>query len=252
MNRLLEIGFRLIGQWKIKRKKLDIELTAMMKNKNVLYAFVSNGEVKYIGKTIQSLQRRMYGYQNPGPTQRTNIRNHALLKELLFKGETVEIFALPDNGLLHYGGFHINLAAGLEDSLVRTIRPPWNSTGKTKPGKGKRTRKKDDRLVIFKNTVNPVFELKLHKTYFEKGFFNVTVEFDRFLGSNLESIHMHIGETEETISGYINRTANKNGTARIMGGKELREWFQAGFQEKDTVFVEILSPTSLRMGKFQK
>lgn len=252
MNRLLEIGFRPIGQWRLERKKLNIELTAMMNNRNVLYAFVSNGEVKYIGKTIQPLQRRMYGYQNPGPTQRTNITNHALLKELLFEGKTVEIFALPDNGLLHYGGFHINLAAGLEDSLVRTIGPPWNSTGKTKSGKAKSTPKKDDRLVISKNTINPVFELQLHKTYFEKGFFNATVEFDRFLGSNLENIHMHIGKTEETISGYINRTANKNGTARVMGGKELRGWFQSHFQEKDIVFVEILSPTSLRMGKFQK
>lgn len=41
----------------------------------------------------------------------------------------MEIHVLPDNGLLYYGGFHVNLAAGLEDSLVATIRPVWNKTG---------------------------------------------------------------------------------------------------------------------------
>jgi hypothetical protein len=38
----------------------------------------------------------------------------------------VAIYVLPDNGLLYYGGFHVNLAAGLEDSLVRELQPPWN------------------------------------------------------------------------------------------------------------------------------
>jgi hypothetical protein len=41
----------------------------------------------------------------------------------------VEIYALPDNGLLRYGGFHVNLAAGLEDSIVRDLNPPWNRLG---------------------------------------------------------------------------------------------------------------------------
>jgi hypothetical protein len=44
----------------------------------------------------------------------------------LVNGKSVEIFALQDNDLLHYGGFDVNLAAGLEDSLVRDLSPPWN------------------------------------------------------------------------------------------------------------------------------
>ena len=43
--------------------------------------------------------------------------------------EPVEIHALPDNGLLYYRGFHVNLAAGLEDSLVATLKPVWNMAG---------------------------------------------------------------------------------------------------------------------------
>jgi hypothetical protein len=33
---------------------------------------------------------------------------------------------LPDNGLLRFGGFHLNLAAALEDSLINDLRPRWN------------------------------------------------------------------------------------------------------------------------------
>jgi hypothetical protein len=56
----------------------------------------------------------------------TNINNHRNLKESLAKGMTIQIFVLVDNGLLQYGGFHVNLAAGLEDSLVRELTPLWN------------------------------------------------------------------------------------------------------------------------------
>ena len=84
-----------------------------MNTRNVLYAFVSNGEIKYIWKTTKSLKKRMYSYQNPGPTQSTNIKNNGYIKELLEANEAVDIFVLPDSGLLHYGWFHINLAAGL-------------------------------------------------------------------------------------------------------------------------------------------
>ena len=71
----------------------------------------------------------MYGYQNPGPTQSTNIKGNKLIKELLATSAPVEIYALPDNGLLYYGGFHVNLAAGLEDNLIATLSPPWNRAG---------------------------------------------------------------------------------------------------------------------------
>ena len=77
----------------------------------------------YIGKTVQTLKQRMSGYQTPGPTQSTNIRGKQLISEELSSGRAVEIHALPDNGLLYYGGFHVNLAAGLEDNLVSEFRP---------------------------------------------------------------------------------------------------------------------------------
>ncbi|HNI69456.1 MAG TPA: GIY-YIG nuclease family protein, partial [Nitrospira sp.] len=93
------------------------------------YAFVIDTEVLYVGKTVDTLRKRMYGYQKPGPTQSTNIRNNKNLIACLASGKVVSIFVLPDHGLLKYGGFNLSLAAGLEDSIVSALKPKWNKTG---------------------------------------------------------------------------------------------------------------------------
>lgn len=80
----------------------------------------------YVGKTTKTLKERLYGYQNPGSTQFTNIRGNAEILKALRAGKNVEIFALPDNGLLKYGGFLLDLAAGLEDSIINELKPAWN------------------------------------------------------------------------------------------------------------------------------
>lgn len=93
---------------------------------NIMYAFISDGEVLYVGKTTQTLQKRLYGYQNPGPSQKTNTRVNPLLKELLGQNKSVNIYAFPDDGLWYIGNFHLNLAAGLEDGIISILKPKWN------------------------------------------------------------------------------------------------------------------------------
>jgi hypothetical protein len=68
----------------------------------------------------------MMGYKNPGPTQRTNFRNNENLIEELFKGKKVDIYVLAGDEEFHYKGFKINLAAGLEDSVISHFKPKWN------------------------------------------------------------------------------------------------------------------------------
>ncbi len=132
MNRLINMGFNIVGSWKLDGADIEFILHASADARNILYSFVCDGSVLYVGKTIQPLRKRMYGYQKPGPTQSTNIRGNKNIRQILLSGKQVDIYALPDNGLLHFGGFHVNLAAGLEDSIVNTLRPPWNMTGKLK------------------------------------------------------------------------------------------------------------------------
>lgn len=127
LQRLEEIGFRKCGQWsKVDTGKIKLSLTECAESANVLYAFISAGEVLYIGKTTQQLKKRLYGYQNPRSTQTTNMRGNKAISDALHNERLIDVFALPDHGLLQFGGFHLNLAAGLEDSLVNDLRPPWN------------------------------------------------------------------------------------------------------------------------------
>jgi hypothetical protein len=128
MNRLIDIGFRKVGEWKMLSENISPNLSDLANSSNILYAFISDGEAVYVGKTTQTLQGRLYGYQKPGPTQFTNIKGNKLLKKLLAEGKSVDIYALPDNGLHHFGVFHLNLAAGLEDSIITTLEPKWNGT----------------------------------------------------------------------------------------------------------------------------
>ena len=129
-SRLVEVGFRQVGEWRLQNGKLQYLLYAEATSYNVLYSFVTGDDTLYIGKTTIALRERMYQYQNPDPSQRTNIRVNGLLHESLTRGAAVQIYALPDDGSMQYGGFHLNLAAGLEDSLIAGLKPKWNKAGK--------------------------------------------------------------------------------------------------------------------------
>ncbi|MCY2994580.1 MAG: GIY-YIG nuclease family protein [Planctomycetota bacterium] len=126
LARLVDVGFKIAGSWNLDGDGIACDMNDLAAARNVLYAFAVDGELVYVGKTVQPLRARMTGYRNPAPTQSTNIKNNSNIRQCLAHGKRVEIYVLPDNGLLHYGKFHVNLAAGLEDSVVRELNPPWN------------------------------------------------------------------------------------------------------------------------------
>jgi hypothetical protein len=128
MERLIDIGFRKVGEWTMLSESITPNLSDLANSSNILYAFIFDGKALYVGKTTQTLKRRLYGYQKPGPSQTTNIKGNMLLKELLVESKSVDIYALPDNGLHHFGAFHLNLAAGLEDSIITILKPKWNGS----------------------------------------------------------------------------------------------------------------------------
>jgi hypothetical protein len=254
MNRLIEVGFAAAGHWKLNGAKLACELTRYATQVNVLYAFVSDGEVKYIGKTKSSLATRMAGYRNPAKSQTTNVGNNERIKTLLSNGGAVEILVLADNGLLHYGQFHLNLAAGLEDDLIRVINPEWNG-GRKERIEGDEdvsipaVMKAEEDIALAEAVENSSnsFSFVLHQTYFRTGFFNVGVSAAGLIGADGETIELYLGTRGKPILGKINRTANINGTPRIMGGTGLRDWFQAEANPMDQITVDVLSPVAIRL-----
>lgn len=293
MHRLYEIGFQRAGRWLLKGDELALELLSLMDRQNVLYAFVSGKTVKYVGKTTQTLQRRMFGYQKPNQDQRTNWRNRLAIVDLLKRGEPVEILALADNGLLRYGSFHLNLAAGLEDSIIQIVKPEWNggrtstvieTPSEANPPDSSPEAKLEEKvqevvqqlprpdatapqpLTVVETRAEvhtlapasehkpeikgvdaaPYFILTLQDTYHRRGFFNVPVNCDKYFGRDEQSITIYCGREKLEVIGKINRTANTNGTPRIMGAVPLREWFQKR-RVMSPLKISIVDPTTIHI-----
>ena len=243
MEKLLDIGFEQAGHWTFERGDLHFELNKFATRNNVLYAFVVNNDVKYVGKTIKTLTQRMRWYKKPSQTQITNVRNNLNILECLQSGHVVDIYVLPDSGLMKYGVFHLNLAAGLEDSIIKIMRPEWNG------GRKEIVLLEDDReqAVVDLLPVISEFKLILQKTYYAQGFFNVPVDKADLCASDGEKIEIYLNDSEAPIVGVINRKANNNGTPRIMGTVRLRDWFMNNYKMMDEVHVSILSQFAIRL-----
>lgn len=89
---------------------------------------------------------------------------------------------------------------------------------------------------------NPTYQLTLHKTYYDNGFFNLGVDVDRYVRTTSGPAKLQLGKSKVTYPATVNRKANLNGTPRIMGGPSVRDWLQRNFKEKDIVTVEIVAP----------
>lgn len=243
MNRILRIGFCKVGTWHLKDAGIAYELETIALRPHTLYAFVVNDEVCYVGKTTKTLRKRLNSYARPGSTQATNLRNNANILAALKAGSTVEIFALPDDELHRYGDFHLNLAAGLEDSIISTLDPDWNG--------GRRAPAEDDGVAAEASdepySAEDAFYFTMQLTYWNNGFFNVGTANSACFGADGQTIEIFRGDEAEPILGKINRTVNANGSPRIFGGKALRTWVQKHIPKMSKVQVIVLSPASIRL-----
>jgi ribonuclease VapC len=93
----------------------------------------------------------------------------------------------------------------------------------------------------------PIVKIVLHRTYYQQGFFNVPVEHDKRFGPHNSKIEILLEDATDPIDGVINRTAQRNGTARILGHARLRDYFRSHFQPGDSVSLMIESPQRIRI-----
>ena len=92
------------------------------------------------------------------------------------------------------------------------------------------------------------FKLRLGEAYWSQGFFNVPVDFQRFLSGKAGPVDIYLGTAAQPIAGRMSRDANRNGTPRVFGNKPLRDFFQSSFRRDAFVVVEIISETVIRIG----
>jgi hypothetical protein len=128
LDALISLGFEKCGKWTINGEELQLQLERYQHECDVLYSFVVEDTVLYIGKSVRTLKQRLYGYLRPGNSQRTNIANHERLVSLLASKPEVDIYALVPGEPIEFRGWRLNVAAGLEDVLIEKLRPPWNGS----------------------------------------------------------------------------------------------------------------------------
>lgn len=131
---LRAVGFVAGGRWRLMGEALVAELDAHASARDILYAFVAQGRVLYLGVSTRTLAQRMRGYIAPGPSQQTNLANHARLRAALAEGAEIAIWVLAPSEPVIYNGVALNIAAGLEGPLIALLQPPWNRLGRSLMG----------------------------------------------------------------------------------------------------------------------
>ena len=168
-------------------------------------------------KMLFLLRTKKLGIRNPETLAERYVRSYGHL----IPGD-VEVFELDEEGL----------------AATRLWQPPSTSQGVVEPSRHVGIEKPMGQRAVF--------QLKLHKTYYNQGFFNVTREFDHNVGAEgpIDLTLRGVGQIE----GYANRRANANGTARVMGRIPLRDWFQRMYSEGDTILIRFETPRRLVLG----
>lgn len=85
-----------------------------------LYAFSSGDKVLYIGRDATTLSKYLAELATATATISEAIR------KFLSAGKEVRVLVLADHPTISWGPFAIDLAAGLEESLIKSFKPPWN------------------------------------------------------------------------------------------------------------------------------
>ena len=257
-EKLAEIGFREVARWRLDGDRLayDLvanspELEAICRFPNVLYAFTSGDVVLYVGKTMKSVRQRFVGYCSPGPSQATNQKCHAEIKALLKRHCAVSISVFSGDRFLRYDVFEINLAAGLEDSLIKVLRPRWNGkfvagtyTSETAVNESNSSPTAAVPPLLQRIAGPPTrFQVTLGKTYHRVGFINTGKAVSASLGRDGAPMLIRLGTTSHAgVKTKIDRKANANGTPRIYGGAEVADWFRRHFRRGDVLTGQILTP----------
>ena len=276
---LLNLGFRDIGVWAVSKtgSGLDYHLDGanaegnkpLLNGRNALYAFVQESEVRYIGKTARTVRQRFAGYRNPSRRQRTNWRCNGKIREQLKAGATVRsfVFAMTMHlAQLRYSDFSINLAAGLEDSLIEEFDPPWNGRDITGPVTEEAERELDEeedakadmpQEAPSSKQASPArsselpagiadFRIKLGEAYYNQGIINPGIDASRDLGEHDDPISIYLGSLDRPLVSRIDRKANPSGSVRVVGGNgRIAKWMKSHFAFGETVQARVLDRNSI-------
>lgn len=124
-----ECGFIEAGEWRLsERSKSGIDFTlSALKHERVIFAFVVDGEAKYVGicqgseVTLADRMNRFRRLVGGG----TNERIAARISNVLRGRKAVKILAFRP-APMEYKGVPLDLVAGLKSPLIEALDPDWN------------------------------------------------------------------------------------------------------------------------------
>ena len=261
MQKLDEMGFDKASTVIFDNKKTNIifNIDKYRLAKNVLYAFVferTEGEpeemVRYIGHTRKTFVNRMNGYQAGKGRAVNNRVNRAIVNHLRMRG-SVSVYVLSDRLALNMHGLHVDVAAGLEYSLIEYYclynkenghDPLLNIAGNTcrqeveinmsEPDVTSQLAELEEENMDYgdhsaPNAIAPSAVnadcgtlpckysfLLTNKTYWPLPVFNVPIAYQRHFGVHGDIVQVDLtGVGAATVDVRINRTANQNQTPRL-------------------------------------
>lgn len=130
VNQLLAGGFVHIGAWQAGQAgSIAFQGINPVPRKPGVYAYVVGSEVLYVGSAQRGLHRRIRHYESSKNLQTASrIRQEVL--EKLSGGSSVDVYVIVlENSLTLNDALPVDLVAGLEEGLIRTIKPKWNRRG---------------------------------------------------------------------------------------------------------------------------
>lgn len=260
---LLDAGFMRAAIWCHDGTKLAYkvhegiadQIAAILTVSNALYAFCCQDDVLYIGKTTQTLKKRLYGYCKPGISQITNKKCHEQIISGLQSGKTIDLFVFAPPSDFLFRGFEINLAGGLEDALIRHFNPPWNGGSKgvaVSESAILESEQLDDPTSVTTNGSDAPalgeFTIKLGPTYYEKGIVNIGKEVSDLLGPSDGLLTVTFSDGTPSVSTRIDRRANANGSVRFVGSnRAIADWFQRISHLGGLVMGRVLSANEVEL-----
>jgi len=249
MKKLTTIGFIKVGEW-VLESSFNHTINTHLEKRSLLYSFVSDSKVLYIGKTADTLKNRMNGYKNAGGSQRTNIRVKKEIIEILSNKKDVHIYILLDEAKLTFKNYAISLAAGLEDTLIADIKPIWNYRGNIRI-KELEMPPEDSNIIL--ESIHPevniftTVEIKLGKEYWNKGFFNFSKKDSNYLPKEPNNVRLLLGKNADYFIEGRFLFSTKDGQPRVLGNNSLKEWFQSNYKIGDIIKVDIIEPTLFKI-----
>jgi hypothetical protein len=94
-----------------------------------VYAFVVDGEIRYIGSAQRGLHERLGHYQTT-QGRYTAARVRAEVLKVIMGGKKVEVFTyMPNQTTIIKNNLPVDLVAGIETALLRKFKPTWNKRG---------------------------------------------------------------------------------------------------------------------------